>query len=89
VQLRGLYEDAVPATDAGTARAAPYFLADARTGLERIRAGALRLAPFIDVANLLDRRYVSAVEVDAFGGRYFEPGPGRSWTVGLGVTWER
>ncbi len=87
VQVRGLYEDAVPANDANSARAEPYFLAGVRAGLERVRVGTLLVAPFVDVANLLDRRYVSAVEVDAYGGRYFEPGPGRSWTVGLGVTW--
>lgn len=89
VQVRGLYQDAIPTNDANTAHAEPYFLAGVRAGLERVRLGTLLVAPFVDVANLLDRRYVSAVEVDAYGGRYFEPGPGRSWTVGLGVTWGR
>ena len=35
------------------------------------------------VENLLDRRYVTSVVPNAFGGRYYEPGPGRTVFVGL------
>ena len=39
--------------------------------------GPAALAPFIGVNNLWDRRYVAAVTVNGFGGRVFEPAPGR------------
>lgn len=34
------------------------------------------------VNNLGDRRYVGSVIVNDSNGRYFEPGPGRTWMLG-------
>jgi iron complex outermembrane receptor protein len=50
--------------------------------------GALAVAgvgvePYLGVENVFDRDYVAAVTVNAFGGRYYEPGPGRSLYAGL------
>ena len=39
----------------------------------------------IGIANLLDEEYNSSVVVNAFGGRYFEPGPGRTVHAGLRI----
>ncbi|MEG3191642.1 TonB-dependent receptor family protein [Lysobacter sp. D1-1-M9] len=39
---------------------------------------------FARVDNLLDRDYIGSVIVNDGNGRFFEPGPGRSFTVGLG-----
>lgn len=44
---------------------------------QRSSRGPAALAPFIGVNNLWDRRYVAAVTVNGFGGRVFEPAPGR------------
>jgi len=35
------------------------------------------------VDNLLDRRYAGSVIVNEGNARYFEPAPGRNWTVGM------
>jgi iron complex outermembrane recepter protein len=43
-----------------------------------------RVGPFVAVNNLFDKRYVSSVVINATGGRYYEPAPGR--TVYLGLT---
>jgi iron complex outermembrane receptor protein len=86
VQLRGLYQDAIPVDDANQYRSPGYFLADVRVGLQDLQAARLRLSPYAAVANVLDRRYDTSVVVNAFGRRYFEPGPGRSYEVGLSVT---
>jgi iron complex outermembrane receptor protein len=88
VELRGLWQDDVPVNDANTASSPSYFLADVRGGLEGIEAGGVVVAPWAAVTNVLDRRYNTAVTVNAFGGRYFEPGPGRSVRVGLRLTWD-
>jgi iron complex outermembrane receptor protein len=87
VEFRGLWQDDVPVNDANTASSPSYFLADVRGGLEGIEAGEVVVAPWAAVTNVLDRRYNTAVTVNAFGGRYFEPGPGRSVRVGLRLTW--
>jgi len=89
LEFRGVYQDAVPVNDQGTAETRPYFVADVRAGLTEIGSGAARLSPYFAVSNLLDRRYTGSVAVNAFGGRFFEPGPGRTFRIGMAVTWGR
>ena len=87
VEVRGLYQDEVPTNDADDAAAAPYFLADLRIGLIEAGTGATKVSPYFAISNLFDRRYTGSVAVNAFGGRFFEPGPGRTFRVGLDVAW--
>lgn len=46
---------------------------------------SITVQPFINVNNLFNTRYNGSVTVNAFGGRYFEPAPGRSWQAGISV----
>lgn len=85
-ELRGLYQSEVPVDDAGTSSSPAFFLTDLRLGIQELGGGDLRFSPFVSVTNLFDSRYNSSVVVNAFGGRYFEPGPGRSLSVGLEMT---
>lgn len=78
----GEWVDEVPANDAGTAAAGSYGLVDARAGLTAVELGDLRISPFAGVRNLFDESYTASVTVNAFGGRFFEPGPGRTAYVG-------
>ncbi len=79
----------IPANDANDATAEGYTLVELRAGGTGIRAGNLRLSPFAAVTNLTDVRYASSVVVNAFGGRYYEPGPDRGGYVGLSLAWDR
>ncbi len=45
--------------------------------------GGLGLAPFVGVSNLWNRRYVASVTVNGFGGRVYEPAPGRWFYAGM------
>ena len=47
------------------------------------RPGAVSLAPFVAVRNLTDREYVGSVTINGFGGRVFEPSPGRHLAAGI------
>ncbi|HSG06843.1 MAG TPA: TonB-dependent receptor [Longimicrobiales bacterium] len=87
LELRGLYQDAIPVTDANDAEAPAGFLGDVRVGLRNTRLAGVDLSPFVAVANVFDRRYDASVVVNAFGGRYFEPGPGRTFQIGVAATW--
>lgn len=87
LELRGLYQDAIPVNDANSAKAPASFVGDVRLGLEGARTAGMDLSPFFAVANVFDRRYDASVVVNAFGARYFEPGPGRTFQVGMAVTW--
>lgn len=87
LELRGLWQDDMPVDDAGTASSPSYFVADARVGIDAARLGNVAIAPFFAVANVFDETYNASVVPNAFGSRYYEPGPGRIYRIGLGVTW--
>ncbi len=84
LELRG----EVPANDANDGVAEGYGLAGIRFGATDIRLGRFTLSPFAAVTNLTNARHASSVVVNAFGGRYFEPGPDRGGHMGLTVRWE-
>jgi iron complex outermembrane recepter protein len=79
VELEGV--GAVPVDDRNSARAPGYL----RTGLDLgygLALGSARLRLSARVDNLFDRRIVGSVIVNDGNGRYYEPAPGRSFTVG-------
>jgi iron complex outermembrane recepter protein len=88
-ELRGVWSDEIPVNDANTASAPSHSLVDFRLGTDPVRLGVWRITPTFGVTNLLDERYISSVAVNAFGGRFFEPGPGRSLHLGGSVSVER
>ena len=68
----------IPVNDANTERSPSYVIHGIRAGARDIPAAGLRLAPHIGVMNLFDAEYNTSVVVNAFGGRFYEPGPPRS-----------
>lgn len=72
-----------PVDDANLEYSAAHSVIDARLGLRPLAAGRLTVEPFLSVTNVLASDYDASVVVNAFGGRYFEPGPGRQTFVGL------
>jgi iron complex outermembrane recepter protein len=52
--------------------------------LENLLAGST-IRPFISVHNLFNTRYNTSVAINAFGGRYFEPGSDRWFRAGLHI----
>ncbi len=88
-ELRAEARGRVPADNANDAGADGFVLLDARAGLADARVGGLQMSPFFGVTNLTNARYASSVVVNAFGGRYFEPGPGRGGYAGVTVAFER
>jgi iron complex outermembrane receptor protein len=82
VMLQGRFVDEVFADDANTA-AAPAYASFDLAAERRFRAAGLDWRGFARINNLFDRDVVGSVIVNASGGRYFEPAPGRHWVVGL------
>ena len=82
------YESAgeMPVNDANDAHAPGYHLFDLR-GAVPVRAGRWVVRLHAGVDNALGETYVASVVPNAFGARYFEPGPGRTFFLGaeLGV----
>ncbi|MEJ2539426.1 MAG: TonB-dependent receptor plug domain-containing protein [Gemmatimonadota bacterium] len=83
VALRTQWTGDIPVDDENTTEAEGYLLLNLRGGLEGFLLGTTRITPWAAVQNLLDTEYVSSVAVNAFGSRYFEPGPGRTLQVGV------
>ncbi len=79
------WADAVPVDDENTAEAPSWFRADLRVGLDALLVGSASILPWVEIGNLTDTDYVGSVAVNAFGGRYFEPAPGRTFSMGLQV----
>ncbi|HEX6251133.1 MAG TPA: TonB-dependent receptor, partial [Gemmatimonadaceae bacterium] len=88
LDLETRYQGKVPTNDANTAHSGAYATHGARAGLTKLRWSRMAGAPFVGVENVLDRKYNSSVVVNAAGGRYFEPGPGRNFYIGLDLTAE-
>jgi iron complex outermembrane receptor protein len=84
--VEGTHASAQYADDANSARAEGWWTADVRVGWWYARRG-VSLEPFVAVRNLLDRRYAASVVVNAAGGRYYEPAPGRTAMAGVKVGW--
>ena len=76
----------VVVNDIASESAPGYFLFHLETAREWRRAsGTLRAFGRID--NLLDRGYIGSVIVNEGNGRFYEPGPGRSFLLGAQWSW--
>jgi iron complex outermembrane recepter protein len=85
LDLEAEWLDRSPVNDANTAFAPEYVLLDVRLA-RQIPHSTATLEPFVALTNILDARYSSSVVINAFGGRYHEPGPGRALLVGIRAT---
>ncbi|HKJ90586.1 MAG TPA: TonB-dependent receptor [Oceanipulchritudo sp.] len=72
------------ADDANSEKIDTHSVTDLRLGY-RWRAGAWSMEPFLGIDNLFDRSYFDNIRLNAFGGRHFEPAPGRSIYGGFQV----
>lgn len=75
----------IPVNDANTERSPAYVLHGIRAGVRELSAGSMRFAPHLGVMNLFDAEYNTSVVVNAFGGRFYEPGPPRSIYGGMAI----
>ena len=63
-----------------------YSVVDFRLGHPGLQAGRVLIQPFAGIGNLFDEAYNGSVVINAFGGRYYEPAPGRTVQAGLSAT---
>jgi iron complex outermembrane receptor protein len=59
-----------------------YVVSNLRSGF-RWESAQWVLEPFIGINNLLDKKYMANVRLNASFGRYFEPAPERNFYAGL------
>jgi iron complex outermembrane receptor protein len=86
MQLSARYTGAYPVNNLNTTDNDRYAVADAKFSYEWVfQRSGVTVTPFLNINNIFDNRYNGSVVVNAFGGRYFEPAPGRNWQAGLSV----
>jgi iron complex outermembrane receptor protein len=85
VTTEGMASSRALVDDANTSAAPGWAVANMRAG-GRIPIGGATVTPVVTVQNLLDRRYVGSVVVNAAGGRFYEPAPERTLSVGVSLT---
>ena len=84
----GIASSRVLVDDANSGAAAGWAIANLRAG-GRIPIGRTTVVPVVAVQNAFDRRYVGSVVVNAAGGRFYEPAPERTISIGVSVTASR
>jgi len=79
--LEGIRNGRVAVNNANTAWADSYYLLNARLAFRP--STRLSMEPVVGVENVFDKTWASNVVVNANAGRYYEPGPGRTFYVGI------
>ncbi len=77
----------VALNDANTEAAAGYWVFGARGGWRRPLGRRLETNLYAGIDNATNRHYSLGNDLNAFGGRYFQPAPGRSWYTGAQLGW--
>jgi iron complex outermembrane recepter protein len=85
VSLEARAASRMPVDDANLHHSPGYLLLDAGLRAPASGGGALRWVPFLSVRNVGNAEYNASVVVNAFGARFFEPGPGRRLYLGAEV----
>jgi iron complex outermembrane recepter protein len=81
------YVDEIPLTDENTVYADAYLIAGARLGLRRELGQRFLLDAFAGAENLTDQKYSLGNDLNAFGGRYFQPASPRNYYGGLSLSY--
>lgn len=85
--IDGQYLSSVPVNDTNTAAAPGYGLLGADAGYV-FDLPHWRVRTFLRLDNLTDTRYVGSVIVNDGNGRFYEPGPGRNFFIGVDARWK-
>lgn len=75
------FTDEIPLNDANSVHASGYHLVGGKVGWRG--GGNTKLNIFAGADNLLNKKYSLGNDLNAFGGRFFEPSPPRNYYVGI------
>lgn len=85
-QLNANYVSSYTVDNLNTAFNDEYLTVDAKISYTKtFDQSGVDLTPFINLNNIFDADYNGSTVVNAFGGRYFEPAPGRNWQAGISI----
>jgi len=79
------YTSSISLNDANSVSAEPYHLLQLKMGKDLI-LHKVKMKIFAGADNLLNKLYSLGNDINAFGGRYFNPAPGRNYYGGVAVS---
>lgn len=79
------FTDRLPLVDDNAVYAKAYHLVQCKIGWETPASKPIRLAFYAGVDNLLNQRYSLGNDLNAIGGRYFNPAPDRNYYAGVSL----
>lgn len=88
INLSYLFTDEIPLNDVNSVYADSFQLIDAKVGWNK-RFGKTHAQLSIGVDNLLDENYSLGNDLNAFGGRYFQPAPTRNFFINLKLKFDQ
>ncbi len=72
--------------NSGTQQVESYVISNLRVGTSyTLNTGQQTVSPFLGINNVLDEDYFANVRINAFGGRAYEPAPGRHFYGGVNI----
>lgn len=77
------FTDEIPLRDDNTIYSESYNLVQTKIGYKASFFHGVEADIYFGVDNLLDERYSLGYDINAFGGRYFQPAPERNWFLGV------
>ncbi len=83
INLTHQFVDEIPLNDANTVYQDAYHLINLRAGWRRNLGARWDLETFVGVENLLDELYSLGNDLNAFGGRFFQPAAPRNYYGGI------
>ncbi|MGB3587374.1 MAG: TonB-dependent receptor [Tunicatimonas sp.] len=79
------FTDEIPLNDANTVYADAYHLVQAKMGYRTALNSNWQLEIFAGADNLLNQTYSLGNDINAFGGRYYQPAPTRNYYAGFKI----
>ena len=86
--LEAVYSGDLYTNNANSVKVSSYTVTNLRFSID-IRGGEWLFTTFAGINNLFDESYNDNIRINAFGGRYFEPAPGRHVYVGVTANYAR
>ncbi len=84
LELQGQFVSSYPINNLNTAYNDRYFTVDFKFSYKKIfKNSGVIVTPFININNIFDTQYSGSVVVNASGGDYYLPAPGRNWQTGI------
>ncbi len=81
------FTDEIPLRDDNSVYSDSYQLVQTKIGYRATFFQRVETDIYAGIDNLLDERYSLGYDINAFGGRYFQPAPERNWFVGIKVSY--